>query len=287
MTTHLNRSWSALAITLLMGLPYQAHADIEWASFVLPGPAVRGGPVANEAYALIKQGGPWVRVEQDRLGSAEQHFMELLATQRWSAALDWLKANHPDLNVADPLSGATPLSMASAAGQLDLVREMIREGASLDVPGVQGWTPLAAAVFRGHELVAKELLRKGARWDAPTRLGQLPLHLACATGQLRMIDLLLTQGADWRVPNGQGRHALEEAALFGQVPAMQALVAKAGANYAEPDQYGLNAVHAAALGYQRATLDFLKVQGVAAPSAVTQILVDQTYHPVQLPSPSN
>ncbi|HET8693607.1 MAG TPA: ankyrin repeat domain-containing protein [Aquabacterium sp.] len=282
--THKTRPWIAAALAL--GLSAHALADAEWSSFILPAPADRNGPVLDEAYALIKQEGPWTRLETDPLRQPEQRLMALLKQGQWAAAMDWMKQQHPDLNVHDPLTGATPLSVASLHGQLDLVREMIRRGAALDVPGVNGWTPLAAAVFQGQELVAKELLRKGARWDAPSRGGQLPLHLACATGQLRMIDLLLANGADWRAYNRQGRHAMEEAALFGHIDAMKELVAKAGAQYDAADQFGLNAVHAAALGYQKDTLDFLAQQKVPVPSAVTQVLVEQTYHPVPLPLPN-
>ena len=258
-----------------VALSAQAQETTDWSAFAVPAvEAERNGPLADETFALVKQGGPWHQIEASRDGVLERELMRLLQQRQWADAMAYLKKANPDINVKEPVTGATPLTLAAAAGQLDLVRELMRRGAELDRVGAAGWTPLAAAVVKGHELVARDLLRKGARVDVPSASGQLPLHLACATGQLRLIDLLIAQGADWRAYNRQGRHAMAEAALFGQVPAMQAL-ARAGAVYAEPDRHRLNAVHAAALGEQRDALAFLRAQHVAVPSVLSQVLIDR------------
>lgn len=240
------------------------------------------GPVADEAFALIKQGGPWREPAFTRLGASEVKLLALLTGHQWPLAKDWLKQTDPDVNAQDPVTQATALSLAAQAGQLDLVRDLMRRGAELDRVGAGGQTPLGAAVFHGHELVVKDLLRKGARLDVPGVTGQWPLHLACATGQPRMIEILLGAGASYHEVNRQGRHAMAEAALFGQLGAMQAL-ARAGASYAEPDLYRLNAVHAAALGQQKEVLAFLANQQVPVPSVLTQILIDQVRNPPSTP----
>lgn len=268
-----------LAAGLCLGLTHGAQASNEWASFMAPPlPVERNGPIADEQFALIKQGGPWHQLASNRWGQSEAHLLALLKSKQWQEASAWLKAQSPDVNAREPITGATALSLASLDGRLDLVRELIRHGAELDRVGAGGWTPLGAAAFHGHELVARDLLRKGARVDVPGASGQLPLHLACATGQTRMIELLIGQGANWRDVNRQGRHAMAESALFGQLPAMQTLQ-RLGANYSEPDLYGLNAVHAAALGEQRATLAYLQAQQVPVPSVITQIMMDQLAAP--------
>jgi len=268
---------AGLSLTAMHG----ALASNEWASFMAPMmSAERNGPIADEQFGVIKQGGPWHQLESNRWGPDEAHLMALLKGKKWSEAATWLKDKTPDVNAREPITGATALSLASIDGRLDLVRDLIRYGAELDRMGAGGWTPLGAAAFHGHELVARDLIRKGARLDAPGASGQLPLHLACATGQTRMIELLVDQGARWRDFNGQGRHAMAEAALFGQLPAMQTLL-RLGANYREPDRYGLNALHAAALGEQRATLVYLQSQQVPVPSVITQIMLDQLAQSVQ------
>ncbi|MGE5452827.1 MAG: ankyrin repeat domain-containing protein [Acidobacteriota bacterium] len=263
--------------------PVSSQDVSAWSSFGSPAPAPeRTGPVADQAYALIKQPGPWREVEFNRLGPAEAKLLSLLQARDGAAAKEWLKQTDPDVNAQDPVTRATALSLAASAGQLDVVRELIRRGAELDRVGAGGATPLGAAVFHGHELVVKDLIRKGARVDAPGATGQLPLHLACATGQTRLIQILLEAGASYHDVNRQGRHAMDEAALFGQLAAMQTL-AQAGARYAEPDLYRLNAVHAAALGQQKDVLAFLARQQVPVPSVLTQVLIDQAQQPATTP----
>lgn len=254
----------------------------EWSSFTTRAPEPeRLAERTDLTFKAIAHEGPFSPVREAALGADERQLLSLLQQARWAEALAHLKAAQPDLNRRDE-TGTTPLSLAARAGQLELVREMLRQGAVPDQVGVGGMTPLGAAAFQGHDLVVQDLLRAGARVDAPGSTGQLPLHLACATGRLRIMAMLLRQGADWREPNRQGRHALEEAAYFGQVPAMEALV-KAGANPAEPDVHGLNAVHAAAFGVQPEALAWLRARQVPVPSVLSQLLIDQMDNPVPNP----
>lgn len=255
----------------------------EWSSFGTPEAAPdRVGPLADDVFAQVKQGGPWSEPDFKRLGATEFKLLNLLQARQWQLAKDWLKQTDPDVNAQDPVSKVTALSLAAQAGQLELVRELMRRGAELDRVGAGGATPLGAAVFHGHELVVKDLIRKGARIDSPGATGQLPLHLACATGQTRMVQVLLNAGANYHDVNRQGRHAMAEAALFGQISAMQTL-AQAGASFAEPDLYRLNALHAAALGQQKEALAFLEREQVQVPSVLTQVLIDQVRHPITTP----
>jgi ankyrin repeat protein len=249
----------------------------EWSDFI---PAV-GEPgrtaVLDVAFADVRREGPWSRQSEAALGATEQALLDKLAQHRWADALAWLKQQQPDLNRRDE-SGVTPLSIAARAGQMELVREMIRQGADLDQIGQGGMTPLGAAAFNGHDIVVRDLVRKGARLNAPGVTGQLPLHLACAGGHTRVVSYLMGQGADWRWPNRQGRHALAEAAYFGQIRVMQQIKA-AGADLAEPDLYRLNAVHAAAMGEQKAAIAWLQQQAVPVPGTLTQVLIDQVMAP--------
>lgn len=272
----------ALVACLPPMLQAQTLASVEpheWSAFVQPeGDPAREVPHSDLSFQDIKHEGPWSRQAQAQLSADARQLLALLQQQSWGAALALLKERHPDLNRSDD-TRLTPLSLAARAGQAELVREMIRQGAALDQVGAGGMTPLGAAAYFGHDVVVRELLRKGARPDVPGLTGQLPLHLASAAGHVRVVKLLMQHGADWREPNRQGRHALAEAALFGKVPVMQALL-DAGANPAEPDLNLLNAVHAAALGEQMPALDWLRQQGVAVPSVLTQVLIDQLRNPV-------
>jgi hypothetical protein len=250
----------------------------EWTGLGAPElAAARPGPMADGVFQDVKHEGPWSRRSELALRPDARKLLALMQEARWLEALAWLKQTQPDLNHRDEL-GLTPLSMAARAGQLDLVREMLRQGAEPDQVGAAGMTPLGAAAWSGQELVVRDLLRLGADANVPGRTGQTPLHLACAAGQLGTIQLLLKAGADWQLTNRQGRHALAEAAYFGQMGAIQALQ-RSGAPLAALDANRLNAVHAAAFGEQRATLAWLRGQGVPVPSVMSQVLIDQLEAP--------
>jgi Ankyrin repeats (3 copies)/Ankyrin repeats (many copies) len=246
----------------------------EWAAFQGAAPnAATAGPLLDAVFDDVKREGPWRVSDQRRLTPDALRFLQLLRASQWDEALKALKQQQPDLSQADD-NGHTPLSLAAAAGQLTLVREMIRQGAPLDKVGGHGWTPLAAAVWHGHELVVRDLLRAGARVDAPTLTGQLPLHVASAAGKTRLMAMLVQAGANWRWPNRRGHHAVSEAALFGHVQALQWL-SDQGLPLAAADTTQLNAVHAAAMGGHLDTVHWLQQRGVGVPSVLTQVLIEQ------------
>ena len=269
-----------LAATLA-GLPLLVQAQSlamqdpgDWASFQPTAPdAPTTGPLLAEVFDDIKREGPWQVSGQRRLMPDTLTLFQQLRASRWDEALLTLKQQQPDLSRPDD-EGNTPLSLAAAAGQLPMVREMIRQGAPLDQIGSAGWTPLTAAVWHGHELVVRDLLRAGARVDAPTVTGQLPLHVASAAGKPRLMAMLVQAGADWRWPNRRGHHAVSEAAFFGHVPALQWL-ADQQVPLAAMDATRLNAVHAAALGGHLDTVRWLQQRGVGVPSALSQVLIEQ------------
>lgn len=251
-----------------------------WSAFAsAPSEAPRPAHALDLAFGDIRREGPWA-TSHAVMPAADLHRLYVLLDQaKWAEALAWLKQANPDLNRPDAL-GRTPLSMAARAGQLPLVRDMIKQGADLDQRGAGGMTPLGAAAFGGHELVVRDLLQAGAELDRAGASGQLPLHMACATGQVRIVELLMQQGADWQWPNREGRHAVAEAAYFGQTGVLSALAARDSHSLTAPDAYRLNAVHAAALGGQRDTLDWLRTRGVPVPSVLSQVLIDQLIDPV-------
>ncbi len=75
--------------------------------------------------------------------------------------------------------GVTALCHAAAQGHEEVVRQLLRHGASLEVADARGQTPLLWAVTQGHERVVQLLLRHGAKPDAATTAGNTAFHLAC------------------------------------------------------------------------------------------------------------
>uniref|UniRef100_A0A3P9M1Z5 Oxysterol binding protein-like 1A n=1 Tax=Oryzias latipes TaxID=8090 RepID=A0A3P9M1Z5_ORYLA len=65
-----------------------------------------------------------------------------------------------------------------------------------------GWTPLHLACYFGHKEVVKELLKAGADVNLPNNIGDTPLHKAAFTGRKEIVMLLLHYDACATVING-------------------------------------------------------------------------------------
>ncbi|MFT3858867.1 MAG: ankyrin repeat domain-containing protein [Aquabacterium sp.] len=257
----------------------------EWTAFRTPAVIVSGrdAPFDDLAFLDVRQEGPWARSADQRLVGSSQQMLVLLREGRWQDALKHLKEARPDLNRRDT-SGDTPLTLAIKAGRIELVREMLRQGAVIDARGTDGMTPLTLAAYTGHDVIVRDLLRQGADVSLPTSLHQTALHLACAGGHTGVVAQLLKAGARWDVPNASGRHALAEAAFHGRIDVMQQLVA-AGADVRGTDAHRLNAVHAAALGRQPDALHWLTERGVPVSSELTRLLIEAMDRPAFTPLP--
>ncbi|KAM9839368.1 ankyrin repeat and SAM domain-containing protein 6 [Aulostomus maculatus] len=110
-----------------------------------------------------------------------------------------------ECNAADMLSlvpvdctdeeGNTGLQFASASGHENLVRFLLRKGASVDSRNNYGWTPLMQAARFGHLTVAHILLENGADINGRNRLGASVLTMAARGGHAHVVKLLLESGA--------------------------------------------------------------------------------------------
>ncbi|XP_056131921.1 oxysterol-binding protein-related protein 1 isoform X2 [Lampris incognitus] len=65
-----------------------------------------------------------------------------------------------------------------------------------------GWTPLHLACYFGHKDVVEELLKAGAEVNLPNNMGDTPLHKAAFTGRKEVVMLLLRFDACATVING-------------------------------------------------------------------------------------
>uniref|UniRef100_A0A8P4G5J6 Ankyrin repeat and sterile alpha motif domain containing 6 n=1 Tax=Dicentrarchus labrax TaxID=13489 RepID=A0A8P4G5J6_DICLA len=109
-----------------------------------------------------------------------------------------------ECNIADMLSlvpvdctdeeGNTALQFASASGHENLVRFLLRKGASVDSRNNYGWTPLMQAARFGHLTVAHILLENGAEINGRNRLGASVLTMAARGGHTHVVKLLLESG---------------------------------------------------------------------------------------------
>lgn len=94
----------------------------------------------------------------------------------------------------------TPLMLACAQGDINLVRTLIDEGsarasASVGSKVLASLAPLHVASRYGHTVVASILLELGAVVDVKDTAGLTPLHYASGNGHLKTMEVLLEAGA--------------------------------------------------------------------------------------------
>lgn len=98
----------------------------------------------------------------------------------------------------------TVLLWAVQEGHLNVVRTLVRSGASPNRKDEMGFTPLDQAVGDGNLDLVKLLLKVGAKVNGRTRNGT-PLHTACAYRHVDIAKVLLTCGANPYALDEEGR----------------------------------------------------------------------------------
>ncbi|KAJ3593882.1 hypothetical protein NHX12_006216 [Muraenolepis orangiensis] len=107
--------------------------------------------------------------------------------------------------------GETRLHRAAIRGEARRIKELITEGADVNVKDFAGWTALHEACNRGYYDVAKQLLAAGAEVNTKGLDDDTPLHDASNNGHFKVVKLLLRYGGDPRQSNRQGETALKVA----------------------------------------------------------------------------
>lgn len=106
-------------------------------------------------------------------------------------------ANHPEMIgvvVDDPNTPGSAkdalLHLAARTGQANDVRDLVRLGGGVDLPGDRGFTPLHYAAAAGHAAVVQALLDLGANLDAKNDWDQTALEVAMLADQTHLFELL-------------------------------------------------------------------------------------------------
>ncbi|XP_041668150.1 kinase D-interacting substrate of 220 kDa B isoform X2 [Cheilinus undulatus] len=102
-------------------------------------------------------------------------------------------------------NGQTPLMVASEQGSLEIVQELIRRGANVNLDDVDCWTALISAAKEGHIEVVRELLENNANLEHRDMGGWTALMWAAYKGRTDVAQLLLEKGAN---PNITGQYSV-------------------------------------------------------------------------------
>lgn len=107
--------------------------------------------------------------------------------------------------------GETALHMAAIRGDAHMTKNLISQGAEVNVQDFAGWTPLHEACNHGYYDVAKVLLKAGAFVNTMGLEDDTPLHDAAVNGHTKVVQLLLKHGANPLQVNKRGKAPLDVA----------------------------------------------------------------------------
>ena len=102
--------------------------------------------------------------------------------------------------ISNSTNSNTPLHIASARGNLQIVASLINHGADVNKPVRDGGTPLLLALTNGHLDTLAFLLKHGADVNRPVN-GFTPLHHAIMQDKLEIVQLLIKHGANVNTMN--------------------------------------------------------------------------------------
>ena len=107
------------------------------------------------------------------------------------------------------------LHSAATSGQMELVRELVKRGASVDLPSSHGQTALFGAARQGHLSITLFLLHHSANPNPQDSYGATALIVAAARGNKACVQALLRAKANTELRDKDGRTALQWAELEG------------------------------------------------------------------------
>jgi len=106
-----------------------------------------------------------------------------------------LLAHGANANIEDGWNINKPLHIAALKGYSDIVQELIKKDAIINVKSQAGETPLHFAVSSGSLDIVKLLIAEGAHVNPKNINGRTPLHLALRVRNMEMVALLDRYGA--------------------------------------------------------------------------------------------
>ncbi|XP_020951844.1 ankyrin repeat domain-containing protein 29 isoform X3 [Sus scrofa] len=179
-------------------------------------------PLANAAFWAARRGNLTLlrlllnsgRVDVD---CRDSHGTTLLMVASYAGHIDCVKElvlQGADINLQRE-SGTTALFFAAQQGHNDVVRFLFEFGASTEFRTKDGGTALLAASQYGHMQVVETLLKHGANIHDQLYDGTAPLWIASQMGHSEVVRVMLLRGADRDAARNDGTTALLKAANKG------------------------------------------------------------------------
>lgn len=233
------------------------------------------------AGALLMPAGAWAQGATTRPASAVVSRTAVVdAVQAGEVELvRTLLKQGADVNAAQG-DGTTALHWAALKGEAELVQMLATAGGNLRATTrLGGYTPLYLAAKGGHSTVVATLLAAGADVTQAASTGATPLMLAAAAGDTRTLTILLEGGApiDAR-DTAKGETALMYAAAFNRAEAVKLLLqrgADATVTTTIVDLAALTAPEEAAMARPGTTARPTDVPGVTRPLRYNELIGTQ------------
>ncbi|TCM96847.1 hypothetical protein EV294_10458 [Paenibacillus sp. BK033] len=134
------------------------------------------------------------------------------------------------------------LLQAAEDGQADKVRQLIQNGANLDVQDAKGRTPLMIATYKKDFAVAEVLTEAGADVNIRDEMLNSPFLYAGAEGYLDILRLTIDAGADTKITNRYGGIAIIPASEHGYVEVVRELLERTDINANHVNNLGWTAL---------------------------------------------
>ncbi len=180
-------------------------------------------------------------VSQNQMNDRLRNFFLFDAAER--GCIDMIKeliAEGASVNARDRF-GNTALLRAARAGENEAVKLLLAQNSDVHHRNIAGSTALLRAVTMNRRRTARILLSAGADPNQPNRRSVSPLIAAAYNGNVRMTELLLKSGARPEPRDATGKGAMVYAAAKGY-PKIVAMLLDAGLSVDERYENGLTAL---------------------------------------------
>jgi ankyrin repeat protein len=159
--------------------------------------------------------------------AALPEFTSAIKTGDIARVLQLLDGHPEQINLPTSEQGWTPLQRAIGYGHKKLAKELIQQGADIELADSYGWAPLHYTGLDGDADTASLLMDKGANLNRKGFQGETPLHWAVNNNQVQTAMLLIDRGAQLNALDNLGRTPLD-IAIKGNHSRLDEALRKAG-----------------------------------------------------------